>query len=50
MKVKCAMQNQQIDGLITNHNHAPLLEQKQMQAPDVKEMESSSKIDLRDLP
>jgi hypothetical protein len=37
------MQNEQINGLATNHSHAPLLEQEQMQALDAKEMESSSK-------
>jgi hypothetical protein len=43
------MQNKQIDGLSTNHSLAPLPEQERMQALDVEEMESSSKIDLRDV-
>ncbi len=43
------MQNQQINGLSTNHCVVPLLEKKQMRTLDVKEMESSSKIDLRDV-
>jgi hypothetical protein len=30
MKVKCVMRNEQINGLIINHNLAPLLEQEQM--------------------
>jgi hypothetical protein len=43
------MRNEWIDGLSTNHSPAPLLEQKQIWAYDVEEMESSSKIDLRDV-
>jgi len=43
------MRNEQIDGLTTNHNLAPLLEQKQMWTLDVEEVESSSKIDRRDV-
>jgi hypothetical protein len=43
------MRNKQIDGLTTNHSPTPLPEQEQMRALDVKEMESSSKIDLRDV-
>jgi len=43
------MWNKQIYGLTTNHNPAPLLEQEWMQALDAKEMESSFKIDLRDV-
>ncbi len=43
------MQNEQINGLITNHNLTPLLEQKQLQTLEVKEMKSSSKIDLKDV-
>jgi hypothetical protein len=35
--------------LTTNHSHAPLSEQEQMRALDAKEMESSSKINLRDV-
>jgi hypothetical protein len=49
VKIECAMQNEWIDGLITNHSLAPLPEQEQMGAPNVEEMESSSKIDLRDV-
>ncbi len=47
MKVKCAMWNKQINGLAINHNTIPLPKQKQMQVLDVKEMESSSKRDLK---
>jgi hypothetical protein len=49
VKVKCAMWNEQIDGLTTNHNPDPLPKQKHMRVLDVKEIESSSKIDLRDV-
>ncbi len=49
VKITCAMQNKLIDGLTINHKPAPLLEQEWMQALDVEEMESSSKIDLRDV-
>jgi hypothetical protein len=49
MNVKCAMQNEWIDGLTTNHNHAPLPEQKQMRVLDAKEIKSFSKIDLKDV-
>jgi hypothetical protein len=38
-----AMRNEQIDDLTINHSLAPLLKQKQMQALDGEEMESSSK-------
>jgi hypothetical protein len=38
------MQNEQIDGVTTNHSLDPLLKQKRMRALDVEEMESSSKI------
>jgi len=48
-KLKCAMWNEQINGLATNHSPATLHKQKQMRALDVEEMESSSKIDLRDV-
>jgi hypothetical protein len=41
------MWNEQIDGLTINHSLDPLPEQKQIQALDVKEMESSSKINLK---
>jgi hypothetical protein len=43
------MWNEQIDGLIIDHNLMPLLNQKRMQALEAKEMESSSKIDLKDV-
>jgi hypothetical protein len=43
------MQNERIDDLTTNHSPAPLPEQKLMRILDVKEMESSSNIDLRDV-
>jgi hypothetical protein len=43
------MRNKQIDGLATNHSPTPLPKQEQMRALDAKEMESSSKIDLRDV-
>jgi hypothetical protein len=44
------MQNEQIDGLTTNHSPDPLPKQKRMQTLNVKEMESSSKVDnLRDV-
>jgi hypothetical protein len=43
------MRNEWIDGLATDHSHVPLPEQKQMEALDVEEMKSSSKIDLRDV-
>jgi hypothetical protein len=49
VKVECAMQNKRIDGLTINYNFAPLPEQKKMRILDIKEMESSSKIDLKDL-
>jgi hypothetical protein len=49
IQVECAMQNKRIDGVTTNHSHAPLLEQEQMRALDVEEMESFSKVDLRDV-
>jgi hypothetical protein len=47
VKVKCAMRNEQIYGLVTNHSLAHLLEQEWMWALDVEELESSSKIDLK---
>jgi hypothetical protein len=43
------MWNEWINGLSINHSHAPLLEQKWMQVLEVKEMELSSKIDLKDV-
>jgi hypothetical protein len=47
--MKCAMQNEWVDGLTTNHSPTPLPERKQMQALHAEEMESSSKINLRDV-
>ncbi len=49
VQIECVMWNGWIDGLITTHNLAALLEQEWMRALDVKEMESSSKISLRDV-
>ncbi len=49
VKVKCVMQNEWINGLTTTHSPAPLFEQERMWVLDVEEMESSSKIDLRDV-
>jgi hypothetical protein len=49
MKVECVMQNEQIDGLAINHSLAPLPEQEQMWVLHAKEMESSSKINLKDV-
>ncbi len=43
------MWNEQIDGLATNHNPTPLFEQEWMWALDVEEIESLSKIDLKDV-
>jgi len=43
------MRNKWIDGLITTHSLAPLFKQERMWVLDAKEMESSSKIDLRDV-
>jgi hypothetical protein len=43
------MQNKYIDGLATIHTLAPLPKQEQMWALDLEEMESSSKIDLKDV-
>jgi hypothetical protein len=43
------MQNEKINGLGTNHSPAPLPKQERMWALDVKEMGSSSKIDLKDV-
>jgi hypothetical protein len=43
------MRNEQIDGLTINHSLAPLLEEERMRTLDVEEMESSSKVDLRDV-
>ncbi len=49
MKIECAMWNEQINDLAINHSLAPLPEQEWMWALNVEEMESSSKIDLRDV-
>jgi hypothetical protein len=49
MKVECAMQNKQINGLATNHSPTPLPEQEWMWVVDGKEMMSSFKIDLKDV-
>jgi hypothetical protein len=49
VKVKCAIWNKQIDGLAINNSFAPLIEQGQMWALEVEEMEPSSKIDLKDV-
>jgi hypothetical protein len=43
------MGNEQIDGLTTNHSLVPLFKQEQMQVLKAKEMESSSKTDLKDV-
>jgi hypothetical protein len=49
MKIKCAMRKEWIDGLAINHSPTPLLEQEQMQALNAEKMESSSKINLKDV-
>ncbi len=49
MKIKCVMRNEWIDGLTINHSPTPLHKQEHIRAMDVEEMESSSKIDLRDV-
>ncbi len=46
MKIECAMWNERIDGLASYHSLEPLPKQEQMWVLDVKEMESSSKIDV----
>jgi hypothetical protein len=43
------MWNKQINGLTINHSLAPLFEKKSMCALDIEEMESSSKMDLKDV-
>jgi hypothetical protein len=43
------MQNKWINDLVTNHSPAPLPEQEQMWALNDRDMESSSKINLRDV-
>jgi len=45
VKVEYVMRNEPA----TNHSPTPLFEEKQMQALDVEEMDSSLKIDLRDV-
>ncbi len=49
VKVNCAMQNERIDGLVTNHILTPLPEQELMWVLDDEEMESFSKISLKDV-
>jgi hypothetical protein len=49
VKVECVMWNKQIDGLAINHSPTPLSKQKQMWVLHVEEMESSSKIDLKEV-
>jgi len=49
VKVECAMQNEDINDLAINHSLAPLPKQEWMWVLDAKEMESSSKIDIRDV-
>jgi hypothetical protein len=43
------MRNEWIDGLASNHSPAPFLERKRMWVLDVEEIESSFKIDLKDV-
>jgi hypothetical protein len=38
MKIKCAMQNEGLNGLTTNHSPTPLPKQEQMWALDAEEM------------
>jgi hypothetical protein len=49
MKMKCAMQNEQIDDLTINHSPTPLLEQEGMWALNVERIKSLSKINLKDV-
>jgi len=49
VKVKCVMWNKRIDGLATNHSPTPLPEQKWIWVLETEEMESSSKINLKDM-
>jgi hypothetical protein len=49
MKIECVMQNEQIYDLAINHSLAPLFKQKRMKILNVKKMESSSKINLKDV-
>jgi hypothetical protein len=46
VKIKCAMWNEQTDGLAINHSYAPSPKQEWMWTLDAKEMESSSKINM----
>jgi hypothetical protein len=43
------MQNEPINGLANNHSVTLLPKQEQMRVFDVKKMDSSSKIDLKDV-
>jgi hypothetical protein len=47
VKAECVMWKTQIYGLVTNHSPTPVPKQKQMRVLNVKEMESSSNINLR---
>ncbi len=49
VKIQCAMWNEQIQGLTINSSSTPLPKQEQMWALDDEEMESSSKIGLKDV-
>jgi len=49
VKVECAMQNKQINSIVTNHSLAPLPKEKQIRTLKTKEIKSSSKINLRDV-
>jgi len=49
VKIKSVIRDEQINGLKINHSLTPLLEQKQMWVLNAKEMDSSSKIILRDV-
>jgi len=49
VNVKCAMWNEWVNGLTTNHSFAPLPEQEQMWTLDAEKMKSSSKVNLRDV-
>jgi hypothetical protein len=42
------MWNERIDDLVINHSPIPLFKQERIQVLNVKEMESSFKIDLKD--
>jgi hypothetical protein len=49
VKVECEMQKEHIDGLAINHSFAHLHEQERMWTLDVEKIESSSKINLKDV-